>query len=177
MTYVILCTGQSLTQEDVDYVRRCREEGSVKGVIAVSDAAKLAPWVDAMVSHDSKWWKHHWSWAKQLKMRKFSRLTFNGAELYVPKNINGCNSGLMAAMVARDVFKAQRIIFLGLDMKGTHYFGKHPEPLRNTTDRRFASLKQQFGNWHGCPVINCSKGSALKQFPIMDLKVALDSVV
>lgn len=175
MTYVILCTGESLSHDDIEYVRDCREKDLIKGVIAVSDAAKLTPWADVMVSHDSKWWKHHWSWAKNLKMRKFSRQTFGRVELYVPKEINGCNSGLMAAMVARDVFEAEKIVFLGLDMKGTHYFGKHPEPLRNATSRRFTSHINQFEKWEGCPIINCSKDSALKCFPIMDLKIALQS--
>lgn len=53
MIFAVLATGPSLASEDVE---------RVKGrfhVIAVSDAFRLAPWADALVSADAAWWKAH----------------------------------------------------------------------------------------------------------------------
>lgn len=174
--YVILASGQSLTEENVEIVRKAKEDKIIEGVIAISNTAKLAPWADAIVSHDAKWWRVHKDWALNLSMRKFTRQTTPGVELYVPKEVpQGCNSALMAAFVARDIYKARKIIFLGLDMHGTHFFGKHPEPLRNPDAERFAVHMKQFEKWSGCPIINCSLNSALKLFPIIQLEEALQN--
>lgn len=173
-TFVIIATGPSLTQSDVDLIKKAKDDGIIQGVIAVSNSALLAPWADALVSHDAKWWNVHKKWTSELKMRKFSRQAVPGIETFVPKEITqGCNSGLMAAFVARDIFKADRLLYVGLDMKGTHFFGLHPEPLRNPTEIRFSTHVRQFNTFSGCSVINCTEGSVLKKFPIMKLSEAL----
>jgi hypothetical protein len=58
-------------------------------------------------------------------------------------------------------------------MRGSHFFGNHPAPLRNTTAKRFTAHIAQFKGWYGPKVINCTPGSALKAFPIMDIRTAL----
>ena len=69
MIYCILATGPSLSQSDIDYVRgKCK-------VIAVSDAYKLAPWCDYLVSADYAWWNVNKDAAK-LKCKKFCNFMY-----------------------------------------------------------------------------------------------------
>jgi len=60
---------------------------------------------------------------------------------------------------------ASRILLLGFDMHGTHYFGRHVSPLHNTSAGGFKRHIGQFQLWRGgCDVVNCTPGSALTQF-------------
>lgn len=173
MTVVVMASGQSLTAQDVEYVKIAREENRVKAVIAVSNVGlDLAPWADALVSHDTKWWAMNIN-ATQFSGRRFCRSHWPNVEAYVPNPKGGCNSGYMAMQVARDIYKADKIILLGFDMHGTHYFGKHPTGLRNTTNERFLAHIGQFNSWVGPEVINCTPNSALKKFPFMELEKAI----
>lgn len=166
--WVILASGPSMNKEIADYVR-----GKAK-VIAVSDTYRLAPWADALVSHDRSWWRHH---HKALKFagRKFCRFRLQGTEVFNTGIPSGCNSGYMAMNVAasKEVwgkYAATKIILCGFDMHGTHFFGRHPSQLKNTTDKRRSIHKDQFSRWAGCEVINCTKGSALTCFPMGELR-------
>lgn len=172
-TFAILATGPSLTQEIVDKVRgRC-------GAIAVSDAYRLAPWADALVSQDKAWWRHHPE-ALEFAGRKFIGVppdTIRGVEQAdrVGAITSGTNSGLLGCHVAVTVFKATRILLLGLDLQGNHFFGRHPEPLKNTKPERFAVMRKQFEQWphKGVQVINCTLNSSLRCFPFGDLDACL----
>jgi len=173
VTVVILASGQSLTQDDVEYVRYARETGSAKAVIAVSNVGlDMAPWADTLVSHDTKWWAMNIN-ANKFEGRKFCRHRWPKVEIFIPNPSNGCNSGYMAMQIARDIHKADKIILLGFDMHGTHYFGKHPTGLRNTTEDRFKVHISQFDGWHGPEVVNCTPNSALKKFPFLPLEKVL----
>lgn len=166
MIFTILATGQSLTQEDVDYVR-----GKSK-VIAVSNAYTMAPWADFLVSADRKWWMSNRE-ALRFEGRKIIRQAYPGLEHFTnPRVPYGYNSGLFAMHVAKRE-GASKIILLGFDMHGTHFFGAHPEPLKNTTDRRFADHIRQFNGFEGCEVINSTPNSALTKFPMMPLREVL----
>jgi hypothetical protein len=73
---------------------------------------------------------------------------------------------------------AKRILLLGIDMQGTHFFGPH-KVLANTTPGRFAIFLQQFKVYAATmpadvEVINCSPISALDTFPKLSLDDALD---
>lgn len=147
----------------------------LSGAIAVCDAYKLAPWADALVCADRGWYEFHPD-ALQFKGLKFSGTPVQHVEQlrHTQEFGSGTNSGLQGMRVARDIFGATRLLLLGFDMHGAHYFGKHPEPLKNTTDRRFEVFIKQFERWKGgCEVINCTPGSALKKFPFMHLEQAL----
>lgn len=169
MTWVVLASGQSLTKEDVEYARQAREDGRIKGFIAVSNVGiDLAPDADALVSHDGKWWANNRE-ASGFEGRKFCNNTRYGIEVFHP-SVKGCNSGLMAMEVSFRVYGANKIILLGFDMHGTHYFGQHPKPLNNTTITRFKAHIKQFNNWKYCEVINCTPNSSLKKFPLMNLR-------
>lgn len=164
--WVILATGQSLTKEDVAYVKGRAQ------VVAISNAHELAPWADCLVSHDRAWWKAHPK-AIEFSGQRFCSLEYNGCKKYRPPHLPmGCNSGLMGMFLARDL-GAKRIILLGFDMHGTHYFGRHPDGLKNTNEHRFKMHMRQFTRFDGVEVINCTPGSALKCYPFIPLREAL----
>lgn len=169
MDVVVIATGQSLTQAQVDHVRVCRDAGKCKAV-AVSNAWELAPWADALVSNDRAWWRHH-ATAMGFAGRKFAGVNLKGVEYLRAGGgyPSGCNSGLQGMRVAYEHLGATRILLIGLDLHGTHYFGPHPKQLRNTTEQRFNVMRAQFAKWRGCEVVNCSPGSALTHFKFGDL--------
>lgn len=164
--WCIIATGQSLKKEDVDYVRgKCK-------VIAVSNSYQIAPWADILVSHDENWWRRH---PEALKFAgdKYARVKINGVNIFKPSQFpRGCNSGLMAMIIARDK-GAKKLLLLGFDMHGTHYFGPHPAGLKNTTAKRFKEHIQQFALFSGCEVINCTPNSALKRYPFARIQDVL----
>lgn len=171
--FAVLATGESMSQAVADSVRgRC-------GVIVVSDAYRLAGWADALVSQDKPWWRHHPE-AHAFAGRKFSgphHETMEGIEKIDASGIvtSGTNSGLLACHVAATVFGATRILLLGIDMGGSHFFGPHPAPLKNTPPGRFDVMKKQFALWphKGIEVLNCSPISKLECFPRAELQDAL----
>lgn len=163
-TCVVLATGASLSPEQVSQVRSAYEERRCKAV-AVSNAYQLAPWADALVSNDMKWWRQHPE-ALQFAGRRFCGADYKGTERLppVPMFPTGSNSGLQGMRVAL-MIGATRIILLGFDMKGTHYFGPHPAPLKNASPGDFQRMMVQFTRWKSeAEVINCSPGSALTCF-------------
>lgn len=80
------------------------------------------------------------------------------------------NSSLFGMHIAEALYGAQRILLLGVDMYGTHFFGPHPKGLTNTTARLFKRHKDQFKSWKGCEVINCNPDSHLEVFPKTKLR-------
>lgn len=166
MIVAVLCTGPSLTQADVDYCRgRCK-------VVAVSDAIYLCPWADALVSYDKGWWKaHNPEFAGPKYHCHFEKI--EGVEKVV--EFPG-NSGCLGILIASRM-KPEKIILLGADLKGTHYFGKHTKAnLRNTNAAQFKTMKAQFTKFAKLPIVNCSPDSELECFRRGDLRVELADV-
>lgn len=165
MIVAVLCTGPSLTQADVDLCREYCDK-----VVAVSDAIYMAPWADALVSYDKAWWNAH-------------RPDYNGPKYHCGlEKIEGLelvdprpgNSGTLGVVIAAR-FKPKRIILLGADMKGSHFFGRHTKSnLRNTQQHQFRTMQSQFAKLAKLPVVNCSPDSDLMCFPKMSLKEALE---
>lgn len=167
--FVVIATGQSLTAEQLRQVRHLP-------CIAVSDAVNVAPWSIALVSQDLGWWKQHPE-AMRFAGRKFSGCGYKGTEKVPFEGLinSGTNSGLMACHVAATKFEAKRLLLLGVDLHGTHYFGPHKPPLKNTSAHRFEHMRTQFARWRhpGVEVINCNLGSALSCFPMARLEDVL----
>lgn len=161
---VVLATGESLSPEQVALVKSAHDEKRCKAV-AVSNAYQLAPWADALVSNDMRWWREH-PLALNFSGRRFCGGDYKGTErlVHVPMFPTGTNSGLQGMRVAL-LLGASKIILLGLDMKGSHFFGKHPPNLKNSTPGDFLRMLRQFQRWKSeAEVINCSPGSALTCF-------------
>lgn len=160
-----------MSQSLANYVRgKCK-------AIAVSDAFRLAPWADAMVSNDARWWRANPD-AHQFIGRKFSYEWVSGVDPIKAKHPYriGINSGLRAMTVAQDVYHANRILLLGFDLQGTHYFGPHTKTgLPNTDEKKFQRFIREFDKWTGCEVINCTPESALTRFPFADVHEVLRS--
>lgn len=166
MLFAVLATGPTMSQAVADSVRgKCK-------VIAVSDAYELAPWADAMVSADAAWWRE-------------KKPVFDGPRYtlaYVPDtekvrdSIMGTNSGLLGLQVAV-MMGAKRVILLGIDLHGTHYFGPH-KTLKNTKPHRMAQFHKQFANYkpRGVEIINCSPDSRLECYPKARLEDVLASM-
>lgn len=160
MRFAVIATGQSLTDDQVEQVRHLP-------TVAVSNAYEKAPWAIALVSADKKWWLHY--------KPDFHGLKFSLADVPDVEKLPltmGSNSGLLGLEVAVKL-GATSIILLGFDMHGTHYFGPHPTPMRNTIPRRFDAFKQQFAAFKKVPVYNCTPGSALTCFPMLSIQCAL----
>lgn len=167
--WAILASGPSLTQEQVDIVKAAKDDGRLSGVGAVSNVAlDFAPWADFIASHDSNWWRHNPT-ALELGMPKFCRMRVRGVETFVPSLHHGCNSGFFAMEIAWKTFNAKKLILLGFDMHGSHYFGPHPDCLRNTPPARFEMHIRQFDSWKGPEVVNCTPDSSLKKFTFRPL--------
>lgn len=168
MLFAILCTGPSMSQDVANSVRNL-------SVVAVNGAYELAPWADALVANDTRWWFVNQE-AKQFAGRKFSANNVGDVER-VP-NIPGLiGSGVCSGVIALEVAKmmgAKQIVLLGADMRGTHYFGDYPSTLSKTTEARRGQHAIQFKRWRNAnpdlPVFNCTPGSALTCFPMARLE-------
>lgn len=175
MTWAVLASGQSLTQEQVNLVRLAKAVGVIEGVIAVSNVGlDLYPDADALVSHDINWW-YAYPNSFEFEGAKYSAKEVGNKSVQQYKtSISSINSGLLAMLIARDIFKAKRLILLGFDMQGTHYFGKHPEAkngrrLSNALPHVFDMHIKQFNSFSGCEVVNANPDSALNRFPKANL--------
>lgn len=144
-------------------------------VAVVSDAFRLAGWADVLVSADGQWWRHNadalsFAGKKYGLMPDYAKI--EGVERFDAPN--GINSGLLGLLVAVHL-GAKRVLLTGFDMAGSHYFGPHPEPLKNTRPERFEVFKRQFMHYRPrrVEVVNCTPNSGLKVFPMGDLDACL----
>lgn len=160
--FAVLATGNSLTAPQVASVRSLR-------VVVVSDAYQAAPWAEALVSQDRKWWEANPD-ALKFAGRKFAVRPVAGVEKVEPGGCiqSGTNSGLLALEVAKRL-GAKAIAMFGFDLHGTHYFGPHPPGLKRTDEEGFRRMRRQFHQWApsalGLRIINCTPGSTLTAFP------------
>lgn len=160
-TWAVLATGPSM---NAAVAARAQ---AVMPVVAVSDAYRLAAAAQAVVSTDSAWWAAHPQALEHIGRKFCAAPSFQpipGVErLPVASHTN---SGLLGLMVAIKL-GAKRVLLLGFDMHGDHYFGRHSEPLKNTTEMRFAQFKRQFAAYRplGVEIINCTPDSELSCYP------------
>lgn len=145
-------------------------------VCAVGNAYELAPWADFLVANDISWWKKHPD-AHKFAGRKFSANLIKGVERVQPNTFGSqSNSGVLGLDVLRNE-GATKIVMLGFDMHGTHFFGPYTNGCTNTSDKRRQVHKTQFATWAKrnpkIEVLNATEGTALKCFPIVRLDEVL----
>lgn len=183
-TVVCLGTGPSLTPADVTL---CRERARV---IAINDAYQVAPWADALYAADESWWNSHQG-AKDFAGLKYTiepqRRVWPGLQVLEntgPHGLDGrptslrtgFNSGYQAIHLAVH-FGARRILLLGYDLRGGHFYAAKP-----AGDRKFAGWLKAYATLveplkaAGVEVLNCTPDSALRCFPMASLPDALGAV-
>ena len=92
----------------------------------------------------------------------------------------GKNSGASAINLAVH-FGAARIVLLGYDMTGGHFFGKHPGrlnqgPAKETFLPMFRQMVEPLKAL-GVEVVNCTRTTKLDCFPTADLRAVLEAEV
>lgn len=156
---VLLATGPSLAEADVERVRLARDRRPDLKVVAINDAYRLAPWADVVYAADAAWWAHHAAEVRELPGELWTQGVHAGlgpkpakafASLKDRLNVvpsqrkdvpsfdpgvisQGGNSGFQAVNLAV-LMGAVRVLLLGFDMGlgpdgERHFFGKHPPGL------------------------------------------------
>ena len=195
---IVAASGPSLTKDVAWTARKARWFGDHR-IVAVSDAYKLFPCADILYSCDSEWWNIHdgvpdfrgekWSSHDDVKGTSNDKRACAdkyGLKLVLGKNAPGFstdqnmlhygqNSGFQAVNLAL-LKGATKVVLIGFDMREVggqrHFFGNHPAGLRNNGDyRNFIRAFEQAKP--PVPIINATPGSALKCYPMMDLREAL----
>lgn len=195
-TVVIMASGPSLCDSQVDAVKRFHKAGKCR-VIAVSNTYERAPWADALYSCDAPWWAHYkpdfagqkWSQtrdasnfgARRVIGKSGNRLSFDPAHIN-----NGLHSGFQALNLAV-LFGAAKIILLGFDVQATgdrsHWHEDHPTGdglrLSNPDAEKYESWRgvldgvaDQLSD-AGIEVINASRETALTAYRRMPIEEAL----
>ena len=181
---VIIASGPSLTQEQVD---ACRGKGKI---YAVNNAYQLAPWADVLYACDHEWWDKYrpefagekWS-INEHAARDFGvkLIGKNQKSLFSTEKgviATGFNSGFQALNLAYEQ-GFRKAILLGFDYRdgGNHFFGRHPGSLDKSP-----GMHRWIQHMHdaapimaaaGYQVINATPGSAIKCFSMMDISEAL----
>lgn len=184
-TVVCIGTGPSLTRDDVAFC-----QGRAR-VIAVNDAYRFAPWADCLYAADGKWWRWHqgvpgftglkYSIEPKHENKAVAVVLknkgFNGLSLDPSGLCTGGNSGYQAINLAVH-FGARQILLLGYDLRGSHFFGTHPDKGVQRFDlwaAAFQSIVAPLAEL-GVTVLNCTPKSALTCFPRAVLREALEEV-
>lgn len=175
-TVAILASGPSMSRAVADAV-----VGRVP-VVAINNTFELAPDADMLYACDAKWWRHYQdalafkgtkvTLDPTLASRNVKLLHDSGTSGFDPDPSNlrtGLNSGYQALHLAVHA-GATRVLLLGYDMKGAHYFGDHPPHLQDSDPNVFARFIAEFEKVApiyaelGVDVVNCTPGSALTCF-------------
>lgn len=165
MKIAVLATGPSMSQAVAD---RARVE--CDAVVVVNRAMELAPWATALAANDHAWWRANPE-AKNFDGRKFSANKIEGVEQLESTYISRQSSSGVLGLGVAQFLGATEIELHGFENRGDHYFGKYPEPLRNTSPPRYIAFAEQLATFGaylkkaGIHIINRTPNSALRCFP------------
>ena len=183
-TVCVIAGGMSVTARAVRHIALSRMNDKCR-VIAVNDAVYLAWWADWLHAGDYKWWAANIDRVQHFRGLKTtidgvpsgwaSNLTNTGRDGFDPDTgtcRNGNNSGYQAVHCAIQA-GAAKIVLVGFDMCGRHWFGAHPtEPTPDYGKAmvpHFESLLPALAE-RRIDVANCALGSMLKCFRIGSLE-------
>jgi hypothetical protein len=188
---VILASGPSLSVEQCAAVQawRAAEKYHMRRVIAINTTYRRAPFADVIYACDYPWWNVYFDdvsakclgekWTQDpeaaakyglhlIKSKRGEGLCTEPGLIY-----QGENSGYQAIGLCHQA-RAKLVYLLGYDMKGGHWHGDHPPGLDKVNRfERWANFfvpLQKDCNVAGMYVTNCTPGSALKAFPMLDWK-------
>lgn len=199
-TVVILASGPSLNEADCEAVRAWRGPG--RRAIAINTTFRRAPWADVLFACDGRWWRAKnpdgETYYEEVRRTCSSQLWtqerdvrldgVNWIESVLAPGLNkrhgvinqGGNGGYMAINLAYHAGVSQMIL-LGFDMSGGHWHGAHPSPLTNPPESTFNTWIGSFNRLAsdlrlaGVKVVNCSRETKLKCFPIARLEDELET--
>lgn len=180
-TVAVMASGASMNLESAQMVR-----AAGLPAIVVNDTYRLAPWADILYAADRRWWEANPEAVTEfagVKLVAQSGLPFHeviqiqrsGQRGFDPRPQfirTGGNSGYAAVHIALHT-GAARVLLLGFDMHGKHWFGSH---TRRTPDNRLLTdpPPHSFKLWcerfndlrgaSGAEIVNCTPGSALQAF-------------
>lgn len=193
----IVATGPSASKANIKLLK-----GRVK-VVAIKEAAvDLCPWADAVYGCDAAWWKYRrglpdfkglkiaWDGTVRTQFPDVNLIRIKPHRPNVPGERwmsrilvdepgvigSGDNSAFQAGnMVVQ--FGARRIMFVGLDLQGTHYYGRNDWPRAGNPDpdvfkkciRAFEDAAPTLEAM-GIDVVNASPVSALNCFRKMTIE-------
>lgn len=189
-TAVILASGPSAGSADLSVC-----EGWP--VIAVNDAWRLYPGCAAIYGADFKWWTRHietvragysgecWTACpraaklydlKHIEVTRRDGLSTTPGVVFAGRGVG--NSGAQAINLAT-LWGARRLVLVGMDFYGTHFFGEHPAGLSTPDTETFKQMRSNMtmlaNDLHrlGVHVVNTSAKSKLVFWPKLPLFDAL----
>lgn len=173
MTFVLVAPGPSANRADIALCA-----GLPIGAIGCT--FELIDKPIFLASSDRGWWRKYPE-AIKLDCPKYAMAEVSGVErVQIPQLGAVCNSGVLALEIAVRL-GANRIILLGFDMSGSHYFGEYTNGLRNTTPAQRQQHFRQYDQWaranRSIKVINCSRSTSLTTFPRASLESILEACV
>lgn len=146
---------------------------------AIGNAFQLVESPAFIAATDSGWWRKYPE-AKQQDCRRYSMHAVTDCEQVRMPNCGTVNSGVLGLEVAKRL-GAFRIMLLGFDMRGTHFFGPYTNGLRNTAPHQREQHLRQYVAWRhtnrSIEVINCTPGSVLTCFPVARLEEILETSI
>lgn len=169
--WALIAPGPSARAEDV-----ARAHAAGYRIGAVGNGFELAPMAEFIAATDAAWWRRYPK-TKVSGAALYCMLDTPGVEMVTIPALGGpVNSGVLGLEIAKRS-GAARILLLGFDMHGTHFFGKYTNGLRNTDELKRGQHLKQYAAWaklnRAVEVINCTAGSALTCFPMADLDACL----
>lgn len=187
---VIIAGGPSFSLKDTRLIGMARAQNRIF-VVTVNDAVYPCWYADVAYACDRRWWDHHagLKYFHGLKLslertdfQDVTTLENTGPEGYDPdpwKIRSGGNGGYQAIQVAAHL-GAPKVILVGYDMQGGHWFGEHPSEIRSTLApqtranmiRGFAVLGDALAK-RGVKIFNATPGSAITAFPRVSLEEVL----
>jgi len=180
-TAVVICTGQSAGRIDLEPAKRFPR-------IVVNDGYILDASADVLYACDPRWWKFHGPAVnagfpgrkfcpdeptckafglEHVEIERKPGLSKRAGVVYTGGIVG--NSGAQAINLAY-LFGARRIVLIGMDMGGPHFFGNHPKTL-GPTDSNYKSMilamSQMAADLHaeGVEVLNCSDVKNIPYWP------------
>lgn len=175
-TVAILASGPSMTPAVAEAVRAAGIPA-----IVVNTTHRLAPWADLLYAADEAWWMHpdnrdalQFAGLKVsvgvvpgvLRLRNGGNVGFDPD----PQSLRtGGNSGYQALHIAVHA-GAARVLLCGFDLRGCHWHGPHPAPLRKTEPDVYTRWRERYATLlpalaeRGVDVANVTPGSALSCF-------------
>ena len=183
-TAVVMASGPSLTDADIETVRQWREAEEGRRVIVTNTTFRSALWADVLFFHDYKWWrKFSHEVGANFKGECVTISSVSSEKVYQltrPTFESFGNSGTGGAALAI-LAGCTKVVLLGCDAKWIggkrHHFGDHPTGLGNAMSFRKwpAGWKRLHGHAQGkgVEVLNASRDTAIDCIPRVQLEDAL----